>query len=137
MHLSAFKQTAWLQNIWTPVADDAVIVVASAAEFYNEIYKPPYEAWCVEDHNEASKLDAAFQSEIQELASQAYLVAWAALPEPEFCALFSDDIDTIASLLILRTELKSFTEQRMTWYVAGRFPCGYAGEFPNGKWMIV
>ena len=136
MNLETFKQTAWLENIWAPVSDDAAIVVAGSRQFYEEIYKPPYEDWCVADHDRASRLGAAFQPAIRELARQAYLAAWNAFPEPEFCALFSDDIETIAALLVPREELRPFTEQRMRWYVAGRFPCGYAGEFPNGKWII-
>lgn len=137
MTFEEFSQIKWLHSIWKPHPDEAVIVVESPEDFYEQIYRRPYEDWCVQDHKEAEKLDPSELSRVTKVAESAYLEAWSVYPSPEFCALLSDDVHTIGSLILLNNGvLRRFTRERLGWYAGGRFPCGFDGRFPEGKWII-
>lgn len=138
MKFEEFIKIDWLHSIWQPCAERDVIVAATPEEFYEHIYQSPYEDWCVRDHDEARKFDSVVESGVRKAAEEAYLKAWSIYPSPEFCALLSDDVETIGSLILLnKGELRNFTRERLAWYARGRFPCGYEGQFEKGKWIIV
>src|SRR5689334_20128018 len=123
MKFEEFIKIDWLHSIWQPCVEKDVIVASTPEEFYEHIYQSPYEDWCVHDHNEAAKLDSAAESRVRNIAKEAYLKAWNVYPSPEFCALLSDDVETIGSLILLNQgDLRKFTRERLGWYAEGRFP---------------
>ena len=63
---------------------------------------------------------------------------WELTQNEELCSLVSDDLRVLTAISEEHAgELSEFQRQRLTWYERGRFPCGYLGNFPNGKWVIV
>jgi hypothetical protein len=105
--------------------------------FLRSPYASPYESWCVEDHQTAARLPPELQPSAAALAREAYLAAWKFVPNPEVCGLFSDDVLTIYSLLLMRSELSRFTAERASWITVGRIPWGYTGSFPGGRWLVL
>ncbi len=67
----------------------------------------------------------------------AYLATWQILPVPEVCGLVSDDAETLATLLLAGAGLTPFSRDRLGWYLAGRIPFGYVGEYPEGQWIVL
>jgi hypothetical protein len=142
-----FSKTPWLANAFQPectaqimgsVEEVGPLLQSDPASFLAPPYTRPYEDWCVEDHEAAKGLTGAENVELAvQAAKNAYLGAWEVLPDPEFCGLISDDVETIVSLLLMPRPLRAFTMERMQWYLRGRAPWGYSGEFPHGKWIIV
>jgi hypothetical protein len=144
-----FRQTQWLHLLGETVPDATAQCFGTLIElealinddpdtFFAPPYSKPYEDWCVEDHRAAKALDSSFKAELSAISQHAYKTAWKWCPSPEFCALLSDDVCTIYSLLIITgNQLRPFTAERASWYVAGRFPWGYVGQFPGGKWIIL
>ena len=144
-----FRQTRWLHAVGEEVADPAAERFGTTAEleallnddpdaFFAPPYSKPYEDWCVEDHQAAKALAAELQRDCSAVAEDAFKTAWKWCPQSEFCGLVSDDVSTIFALLIITGgNLRPFTAQRAAWYVTGRVPWGYAGDFPSGKWIIL
>lgn len=145
----SFRQTDWLHAVGEDVPDATAQRFGTHSDlealfnddpdaFFAPPYSKPYEDWCVEDYNAAKSLDSQFKPDCSAVSEQAYKTAWKWCPSPEFCALFSDDVSTIFSLLIITgSQLRPFTAERAKWYVAGRVPWGYVGNFPHGQWIIL
>ncbi len=145
----SFRQTPWLHAVGEAVSESNAQLFGTHRElealinddpdaFFAPPYAKPYEDWCVADHHAAKSLDASFQAECSAISEQAYKTAWKWLPIPEFCGLVSDDVTTIYALLIItNNQLRSFTAERANWYVRGRVPWGYVGNYPDGKWIIL
>jgi len=143
----AFAGSSWLHAVGEPLRADAdsfgnIAAIRRYCEddpdvFFRPPYTPPYEDWCVADHNAAARLPAELRDQAQTVARRAYLRAWDVLPSPELCGLVSDDVLTIYSLLLLNSHLSEFTVQRASWLVAGRVPWGYTGDFPAGRWLVL
>lgn len=145
----SFRQTRWLQSVCKDVSGDSAQRVGTFSEveamvnddpdkFFAPPYAKPYEDWCVEDHDAAARIDPQFLADVEAVAEAAYKKAWKWCPHEELCALISDDVSTIYSLLIItNNQLRPFSADRMNWYVAGRVPWGYIGEYPNGKWIVL
>lgn len=146
---NSFRLTEWLHAVGedAPNANAQRFATHSELEalinddpdaFFAPPYSKPYEDWCVEDHNAAKSIDSRFNADCSAVSELAYKSAWKWCPIPEFCALVSDDVSTIFSLLIITdSQLRAFTEARAKWYIAGRVPWGYVGSFPHGQWMIL
>lgn len=144
-----FRQTHWLHALGEDVSDATAQRFGTYTEletlinedpdaFFAPPYSKPYEDWCVEDHNAAKLIDSRFKPDCSAISEHAYKTAWKRFPNPEFCALYSDDVCTIYSLLIITaSQLRPFTAERAKWYAAGRFPWGYLGNYPGGKWIIL
>jgi hypothetical protein len=142
-----FKQTRWLDAVCQP--DQFAKVMGTQKEietllrhdpdaFFTPPYAKPYEDWCVADFQASKQLDVRYREEARDISWQSYQAAWAWCPHPEFCSLVSDDVETIfALLLITNGKLRRFTAERMNWFVKGRVPWGYEGEFPAGCWVVI
>jgi hypothetical protein len=142
-----FAETRWVRTVGDPVPngvdhlgslEDIRAAIASDSErFFRPPHTNPYEAWCVEDHRAAAALPSEFQPQVTALAKAAYIAAWSVAEDPEVCGLFSDDVTTTYSLLLMSPKLSAFTVERATWIIQGRVPWGYAGGFPNGRWLVL
>ncbi|QYJ70698.1 hypothetical protein K0H59_16965 [Shewanella sp. FJAT-51649] len=106
--------------------------------FFEPPYSEPYESLCVSDHQQADRLKPQVASElVAQIAKAAYLETWEIVPVAEICALVSDDADTLATLLLADATLSEFTQERLAWYLQGRLPFGYQGNYPTGEWLIL
>ncbi|UWG65438.1 hypothetical protein K5M76_04100 [Shewanella xiamenensis] len=106
--------------------------------FFEPPYTEPYESLCVSDHQQADRLKPQVSSEIvAQIAKTAYLETWKIMPVAEICALVADDAETLATLLLAEVTLCDFTQERLAWYLQGRLPFGYQGNYPTGKWLIL
>jgi hypothetical protein len=142
-----FAETRWAHAVGDPVPngvdhlgslqDIRAAIAGDPERFFRPPYANPYEAWCVEDHKAAAALPPVFQPQVTALAKAAYIAAWSVAEDPEVCGLFSDDVTTTYSLLLMSIELSTFTLQRATWIIQGRVPWGYADVFPNGRWLVL
>jgi len=72
-------------------------------------YTGPYQSWCVDDHRAAARLPRDLQPRAAIVAREAYLAAREFIPNTEICGLFSDDVLTIYSLLLMQVQLTRFT----------------------------
>lgn len=141
-----FSQSPWLAHVGEPEEqartmgnrDDMMACIENDPDaFYAQPYQKPYEDWCCADHELAGSLGNAENPAIAELSRRAHLQAWDCCPDPEVCALLADDVETIATLLIHRQALSAFAQERIRWYIKGRMPWGYHGEFPEGQWLVL
>ena len=105
--------------------------------FFDPPYAKPYVDWCLADHDIAEKIERLHRDQVRDVAEAAYMKAWDFYPNPEFCGLISDDVRTLYALLLGGQQLKPFTAERATWYLRGRVPWGYEGEYPGGQWIIL
>jgi hypothetical protein len=118
-----FKQTRWLDAVCQPDPSARVMGTQQKLEallqndpnaFFAPPYARPYEDWCVEDHQAAKQMDARYKEEARNISWQSWQAAWAWCPHPEFCALVSDDVQTIFALLLITSgKLRRFTAERM------------------------
>ncbi len=107
-------------------------------EFLMPPYRESYESLCLLDHERAASLSCQVDSErASRIVRAAYLATWQILPVPEVCGLVSDDAETLATLLLANVELTPFSRDRLGWYLAGRIPFGYVGEYPEGRWIVL
>ena len=125
-----------LRDFGRPLADPSVIVVSSLEQVLAAVYEETYESMCSEDHMEVSRASGPVAERARLIAEQAYLAVWSKFQNPELCGLVSDDLRALACLSDSSHGLTAFQTQRLSWYERGRFPCGYSGEFPNGKWVV-
>lgn len=143
----AFARVEWLANVGQPESNarslGAVEEILQKLEddpdsFFEPPYTDLYEAMCVEDHKAAACLESTTPDPgVTAVARQAYLSAWERIPHAELCALVSDDVRTIMTLLVSGQPLRPFTVDRLRWYQKGRVPWGYIGIYPNGEWVIL
>ena len=145
----SFRQTHWLHAVGEDLTDATAQPFGTHPElearinddpdaFFAPPFSKPYEDWCVEDFNAAKSLEPQFKPDYSSVSEHAYKTAWKWCPNPEFCALFSDDVSTIYALLIITgNSLRPLTADRAKWYVAGRVPWGYIGNYPDGKWIVL
>jgi hypothetical protein len=145
--IEALATVAWLANIGQP--DENAEIFGSFEDILEALATDPdaffewrdtgsYEGLCVADHMAAAELETAeTDPQVAAVAKQAYERAWARVPDRRLCELVSDDAQTIMLLLLGGKPLSPFTAERLNWYRAGRVPWGYAGAYPNGRWMIL
>jgi hypothetical protein len=141
-----FSRSPWLAHIGQPEQhaksmgsrDEMMACIEDDPDaFYAPPYETPYEDWCGEDHQRAAALASDTDPDIVKLSRQAHLQAWDHCPDAEICGLLADDVETIATLLMHQQALGAFTLQRIAWYIKGRMPWGYQGEFPDGQWLVL
>jgi len=142
-----FAETRWACAVGDPVPNGVdhlgslqgirAAIATEPKRFFGPPYTNPYEAWCVEDHKAAAALPPEFQAQVTALAKTAYIAVWSVAEDPEICGLFSDDVTTTYSLLLMSPELSTFTVERATWIMQGRVPWGYTGTFPDGRWLVL
>jgi hypothetical protein len=142
-----FSESNWLANLGQP--DESADVLGSIPQLQQMLeddpdamfahpYNEPYQSWCVDEYKNALKiLPNASNAYTEKVAKNAYLTAWKRFPDSEVCGLISDDVQTILSLLCASEPLSDFSKARLNWYVKGRVPWGYIGDFPNGRWIIL
>ncbi|MEL4256528.1 hypothetical protein AAEH95_15585 [Shewanella xiamenensis] len=82
-------------------------------------------------------LEQLFSEIVAQIAKTAYLETWKIMTVAEICALVADDADTLATLLLAEVTLCDFTKERFAWYLQGRLPFGYQGNYPTGEWLIL
>lgn len=145
--IEALSSVGWLANIGQP--DENAEIFGSLEDILEALATDPdaffqwrdtgsYEALCLVDHMAAADLDEGESDpQVEAIAQQAYQRAWACLPDRRLCELVSDDAQTICLLLLAGKPLSPFTVERLNWYRAGRVPWGYAGAYPDGRWMIL
>jgi hypothetical protein len=127
-----------LAHVGKPMSGEDAVVVTSLQEVFTEVYQASYEAKCVLDHKQAERVTTEIAIEARTLAMRAYQRAWQVHQDPEFCGLVADDVYTLTALLHhTNGYLTDFQTQRLAWIARGRFPCGYRGVFPFGKWVVV
>jgi hypothetical protein len=119
-----------------PLLDPRVIVVSSLEQIFAAMYEDTYERMCSGDHLEVSRVSAAVAERARHAAEQTFLAAWSKFQNAELCALVSDDLRALTCISESSPGLSAFQAQRYFWYERGRLPCGYSGEFPNGKWVV-
>lgn len=97
-----------------------------------------YEALCMEDHLAAAELETDdLASQVDAVAQRAYDATWARIPVRALCEQIRDDVQTLMLLLSGEAPVSAFTAARARWYIRGRVPWGYIGQFPDGRWMIL
>ena len=127
-----------MANTLGSLEDIATCLERDPDRFFEPPYTEPYESLCVSDHQQADRLKPQVSSEIvAQIAKTAYLETWKIMPVAEICALVADDADTLATLLLAEVTLCDFTQERLAWYLQGRLPFGYQGNYPTGKWLIL
>ena len=126
-----------LREFGTPLISERAILVHGLQEIFDGVYEERYERMCLADHEKAEQVPAQIAQSARAEAEGAYLRAWDIFPDPEFCALISDDVRSLFALKKqFSNSFNKFSSERLTWYEEGRFPCGYVGEFPLGKWVV-
>ena len=119
-------------------SDIETMITEDPDSFFAPPYASPYEAMCLEDSAAAEDLDPNFESAADSVAERAYKTAWKWCPHEEFCALFSDDVRSLYSLLVITNgNVRPFSAERIRWYCVGRVPWGYVGNYPNGEWVVL
>jgi hypothetical protein len=140
-------QAPWLVNIGQeePEAEyfgsyeEILQAAQSDAEgFFSWQETGPYEALCMEDHLAAAQLETDdMPAQVSAVAQRAHDATWARLPVRALCEQVKDDVQTLMLLLEGEAPVGAFAAARARWYIRGRVPWGYIGQFPEGRWMIL
>jgi hypothetical protein len=145
--LIAFENIHWLAHIGEP--DENAEIFGELSDICEAIDTDPdaffewrdtgsFEGLCLTDHLRAAELDNGESDErIEAIAQQVRAQAWARIPNRRLCELIADDVETIMLLIASGEPLSEFSAARLEWYRKGRVPWGYAGAFPDGRWMVL